>query len=102
MKLRSIAVTLLFIVSTAAVAQAQAVTDSRIIGQVTVESEYGNGTLSAPVREAEYGLQVQLPSGNWLYCEKGSLVFGRDRPCSETLRREFLDFWESIDEEPSQ
>lgn len=69
---------------------------------VTAYSDYGNGTMRAPVRAAQYGLQVRLPGGAWIYCEKDSLVFRRNRPCSETLRREALDFWETLAEQPSR
>lgn len=66
---------------------------------VTAYSRYGNGEVSAPVREAQYGYQVKLPGGSWRYCEHNSLFFGRNLPCSETLRRQTLDFWETISEE---
>ena len=66
---------------------------------VTAYSRYGNGEVRAPVRAAEFGYQVKLPGGPWLYCETNSLIFGRNRPCSETLRRQTLDFWETMSEE---
>ncbi len=66
---------------------------------VTAYSRYGNGEVRAPVRAAEFGYQVKLPGGPWLYCENNSLIFGRNRPCSETLRRQTLDFWETMSEE---
>ncbi len=54
---------------------------------VRAESRYGHGTVSGPVREATRGhLEVRLPGGTWLDC---------GRSCSETLRRESIDFWES-------
>lgn len=53
---------------------------------VTVKSDYGNGTLTAPIRKAQFGYQVLLPGGHWYYCEIS---------CKYTLRRESLDFWES-------
>ena len=68
---------------------------------VTAYSRYGNGEVRAPVRAAQFGYQVKLPGGPWLYCETNSLLFDRNRPCSETLRRQSLDFWETIDEESS-
>ena len=68
---------------------------------VTAYSRYGNGEVRAPVRDAQFGYQVKLPGGPWLYCENNSLLFDRYRPCSETLRRQSLDFWETIDEESS-
>lgn len=70
-------------------------------GYVTAYSRYGNGTIRAPVRVAQYGLQVRLPGGAWIYCERNSLLFDYHRPCSETLRREALDFWETRLEENS-
>ena len=55
-------------------------------GYVTVESAWGNGSISAPVRYSRRGPQVRLPRGTWIYCV---------RRCSETLRRQTVDFWES-------
>lgn len=54
-------------------------------GYVVAESRFGNGTVSGPVRRAELGWQVRLPSGSWEYCR---------RSCSETLRVETVDRWE--------
>lgn len=68
-------------------------------GYVTAHSRYGNGEVSAPVRLAQFGRQVKLPGGPWLYCETNSLLFDRNRPCSETLRRESIDFWETRSED---
>lgn len=68
-------------------------------GYVTAYSRYGNGVVNAPVRPAQFGYQVKLPGGPWLYCENTSLFSDRNRPCSETLRRQTLDFWETISEE---
>jgi len=68
-------------------------------GYVTAQSRYGNGVVRAPVRMAQFGRQVKLPGGPWLYCETNSLLFDRNRPCSETLRRETIDFWETRSEE---
>ena len=56
---------------------------------ITVQSKYGNGTISAPVRSAQYGWQVRLPGGVWIYCELN---------CFQTLRDETVDFYETIDE----
>jgi hypothetical protein len=54
---------------------------------VTAESRWGNGRVSGPVRQGPRGtLEVRTPGGAWLHCE---------RVCSETLRRETIDFWES-------
>ena len=57
---------------------------------VTAESRYGNGLVTAPVRKAQFGNEVRLPGGLWYYCEVS---------CSDTLRRESLDFWETRSEE---
>lgn len=64
-------------------------------GYVTAYSRFGNGVVRAPVRAAQFGYQVKIPGGPWLYCERNSLIFDRNRPCSETLRRQTLDFWET-------
>lgn len=60
---------------------------------VTAKSDFGNGKITAPVRQAQYGKQVQLPSGMWYYCELS---------CADTLRREVLDFWETRSEEQGE
>jgi hypothetical protein len=54
-------------------------------GYVTAESRYGGATVTAPVRQGPKGrLEVRLPGGTWLEC---------GRSCSDTLRRETVDFW---------
>lgn len=53
---------------------------------VVAESHWGNGTIAAPVRRGPVTLQVRLPGGNWIDCQ---------RSCSETLRRATVDFWPS-------
>lgn len=56
-------------------------------GYVTAESRYGGGTVTAPVRPGPRGRpQVQLPGGTWIDCQQ---------TCSDTLRRETVDFWQS-------
>lgn len=55
-------------------------------GYVTAESRWGNGTVSGPVRQGKFGPEVRLPGGTWIHCV---------RSCSETLRRETVDFWQS-------
>lgn len=57
-------------------------------GYTVAESRYGNGTVSGAVRMSRLGPQVQMPSGRWEYCR---------RICSETLRVETIDFWDSRD-----
>jgi hypothetical protein len=53
---------------------------------VVVESRFGHGTVSGPVRAARHGYEVRLPGGTWIDC---------GRSCSETLRTESVDFWEN-------
>ena len=54
-------------------------------GYVTAESRYSSATITAPVRYGSHGrLEVGLPGGTWLEC---------GRSCSDTLRRETVDFW---------
>lgn len=55
-------------------------------GYVIAESRHGNGTVRGAVRHTRLGPQVQLPGGTWEYCR---------RLCSETLRVESIDFWDS-------
>ncbi|MFA5952100.1 MAG: hypothetical protein WC807_17650 [Hyphomicrobium sp.] len=55
-------------------------------GIVTAESRYGNGSIRAAVRGNTLGWEVQLPGGRWIFCR---------RSCSETLRVETVDFFES-------
>lgn len=55
-------------------------------GYVVAESRWGKGTVSGPVRPGRHGWQVRLPGGTWVDCV---------RSCSETLRRQTVDFWES-------
>jgi hypothetical protein len=57
------------------------------IGIVVAESFYGHGSISAPVRRNSKGrLEVGLRGGTWLEC-----AFS----CSDTLRRQTVDFWEN-------
>jgi hypothetical protein len=55
-------------------------------GYVVAESQYGHGRVSGPVRQTPLGYQVRLPGGTWIYCRMS---------CTETLRVETVDFWES-------
>lgn len=66
---------------------------------ITAYSDYGNGIVRGPIRHGPYGLQVKLPNGPWIDCTKSGLIFRRHHPCSETLRRETVDFWESQQED---
>jgi hypothetical protein len=52
---------------------------------VTAESRYSGASVTAPVRNGPKGrLEVRLPGGTWIEC---------GRSCSDTLRRETVDFW---------
>ena len=54
---------------------------------VVAESFHGHGSISAPVRSGPKGrLEVRLPGGTWYEC-----AFS----CSDTLRRQTVDFWEN-------
>jgi hypothetical protein len=56
-------------------------------GYVTAESRYSGRSISGPVRMGPNGrAEVRLPGGTWLECQF---------TCSDTLRRETIDFWES-------
>jgi hypothetical protein len=57
-------------------------------GYVTAESRYGGPSITAPVRPGGPNgrPQVQLPGGTWIDCQYS---------CSDTLRRETVDFWQS-------
>jgi hypothetical protein len=55
-------------------------------GFVIAESRFGNGTVRGDVRATAVGWEVQLPGGRWVYCR---------RSCSETLRVETVDFFQS-------
>jgi hypothetical protein len=51
-------------------------------------SRFGNGTVSGPVRSSRTGYEVRKPNGTWIACR---------RSCSETLRVETVDFYETAD-----
>ncbi len=54
---------------------------------VTAESRYSGASITAPVRVgARNRLEVRLPGGTWIHCEQS---------CSDTLRRETVDFWQN-------
>jgi len=55
-------------------------------GYVIAHSRFGNGSVEGAVRNTTRGAQVQKPSGNWEFCR---------RSCSETLRVETIDYWDS-------
>jgi hypothetical protein len=56
-------------------------------GYVVAESFHGHGSVTAPVRRNAKGrLEVGLPGGTWYEC-----AFS----CSDTLRRQTVDFWEN-------
>lgn len=78
----------LVVAATSLPAVAQTGRDSRgnAGSYVTAESQWGNGRVSGPVRPGKFGPEVRLPGGTWVHCV---------RSCSETLRRESIDFWQS-------
>jgi hypothetical protein len=51
---------------------------------ITVQSIYNFETASGAVRHGRDGLEVRLPTGNWIPCEFN---------CAYTLRRNTVDFW---------
>ena len=56
-------------------------------GAVVAESRYGAASIAAPVRSLGNGrYEVRLPGGTWVDCHLS---------CSETLRRETVDFWQN-------
>jgi hypothetical protein len=56
-----------------------------VVGYVTADSRYSGQSVSGPVRRGPQGrFEVRLPGGTWLDC---------GRSCSDTLRRETVDFW---------
>jgi hypothetical protein len=57
-----------------------------IVTTVTIDSRYGHGSVSGPVRKGARNLEVRLPGGSWIDCA---------RDCAETLRRQSVDFWEN-------
>jgi hypothetical protein len=62
-----------------------------VVGYVTADSRYGGKSVSGPVRRGPQGrLEVRLPGGTWLEC---------GRSCSETLRRQTVDFWRNYGRE---
>jgi hypothetical protein len=61
------------------------------IGYVTAYSQYGNGSMTAPVRTKRnvnyVGKEVMLPGGVWIDCAIS---------CAETLRSQKIDFFEEF------
>lgn len=51
---------------------------------ITVNSERGQDSISAPVRMGANGYEVRLPGGGWIYCAAN---------CFNTLRNATIDFW---------
>lgn len=60
-------------------------------GYVVAESRWGNGTVSGPVRRGPKGWQVRLPGGTWIDCV---------RSCTNTLRVQTVDFWQTNTAQP--
>lgn len=64
-----------------------------IVGYVTADSRYSGQSVSGPVRRGPQGrLEVRLPGGTWLECGIS---------CSDTLRRQTVDFWRNHGGRPS-
>lgn len=61
------------------------------VGYVVAESQWGHGTVSGPVRRGPRGWQVRLPGGTWINCV---------RSCTQTLRQQTVDFWETNTGQP--
>lgn len=57
-------------------------------GYVHAESRWGHGSVSGPVRGGRNGYQVRLPGGTWVDCVRNN--------CSETLRLQTVDFFETV------
>ncbi len=57
---------------------------------IYAESWYGQNKVIAPVRYAEFGEQVRIPGGTWVYCEWS---------CEYTLRKQSLDYWNAVTRE---
>lgn len=79
----------LLLAATAVLAVAATVAEARDAARgayVYAESRFGNGRVSGPVRDTARGRQVRLPGGSWIYCRA---------TCTDTLREETVDFWES-------
>ena len=60
-------------------------------GTVTAHSRYGNPSRTGPVRRGRFGPEINLGNNTWVHCEAGD--------CAYTLRRQKIDFWETIREE---
>ena len=58
---------------------------------VTAHSRYGNPSRTAVVRRGRFGPEIDLGNNTWVHCEAGD--------CAYTLRRQKVDFWETIREE---
>jgi len=57
--------------------------------QIRVESGYGNGVAHTYVRYHHGKKEVRGPGGTWVSCFGG---------CDNAYREEYLDFWETIQE----
>ena len=54
-------------------------------GKVTACSRFGNGCVTAQVRQTPKGPQYRSAAGDWVWCGYS---------CEETLRVRTVDFWE--------
>lgn len=65
---------------------------ARGTGYVVAESRWGHGTVRGPVRPGRNGYQVRLPGGTWVDCVRDN--------CSETLRLQTVDVFETMGVSP--
>lgn len=56
---------------------------------ITACSTNGHGCTSAPTRRGKWGLEMRLKGGTWIDCESD---------CEDTLRRQTVDFWDTLRE----
>jgi hypothetical protein len=59
-------------------------------GTVTVCSRFDTKCISGPTRPGRNGLEVRMPGGTWIDCQ---------RDCRDTLRVATIDFWAQREQE---
>lgn len=77
------------VLSFASMADAQT-RNTRSGATVTACSQYGNGCQTVPLRRGANDDEFRLPGGTWMRCKQS---------CKDTLRREVIDFWETLRED---
>jgi hypothetical protein len=80
-----LAVPALIVLSLVVTTPADATAVKSSVGTVTACSAFGNGCVTARVRETRRGPQYLSPGGTWTWC---------GYTCAETLRCDTVDFWE--------